>query len=408
MPDVTIDIKEIKLKNPFTTNRPAFAGPAILKTIEDAFAAAGLSKNSGPTYDVTDIIRRALNIVPPLSSRDPYGANEEVFSAETANVNFLLDAKQLPQKVPKQPPNVSSIFETFKFSNHSGARSYKLYVPSGVGSSAPLIVMLHGCTQCADDFAAGTRMNNLADQHGFLVLYPEQPSSANASKCWNWFDKQHQQKDVGEPSIIVGMVNEVIARYSVDRRRVFVSGMSAGAAMAVILGQVYPDLFAGIGAHSGLPYACASNVPTALAIMRAGRQVGSNLTPKFQEDHFDFRQATQAMRTIVFCGDRDITVAPTNSLQIVEHAKKAFATSATHGALTLVTENGRCADGRSYTRQVYSNAAKVVCIEFWSLEGAAHAWSGGSASGSHTDVKGPDASTQMVQFFLSATSVTSE
>ena len=379
------------MKNPFRYNRPVVGAPAILKIIEDAFTTAGLNKNSIPTRGATEIIRRALKVTHPQTVHDAQGANREI-----------LDAKQLPQLLPNQSVKTSSQFKFFEFSNGAGMRRYKLYVPASIGPSALLVVMLHGCTQCADDFAAGTQMNRLADQHGFLVLYPEQPSSANSSKCWNWFETQHQQRQIGEPSIIVGMVKEVIARLDLDSRRVFVSGMSAGAAMAVILGRVYPDVFAAIGAHSGLAYGCATNVPTALAIMRAGRQVASRLGPNREAGSVHLNSATHPVRTIVFSGDRDNTVAPKNSLEIVEQAKRAFAASDTHSTLKVTQERGRCSDGRSYSKTVYADAQGVACIEFWSIDGAAHNWSGGSASGSYTDVKGPDASMEMVRFFMSA------
>ena len=163
-------------------------------------------------------------------------------------------------------------FITGEFSNQAGTRAYKLYVPSQASDSRhPLIVMLHGCTQSADDFARGTQMNRLAEENGFLVLYPEQAADANVSKCWNWFQPQDQKRDKGEPSLIAGMVRDVAATHRLDERRIFVAGLSAGAAMAVVLGETYPDLFAAVGAHSGLPFASAHDIPSAMAAMKGGR-----------------------------------------------------------------------------------------------------------------------------------------
>lgn len=120
--------------------------------------------------------------------------------------------------------------------------------------------MLHGCTQSPDDFAAGTEMNAYAERNRFFVVYPEQPVSANLSKCWNWFDSSNQSRGRGEPASIVGVVNKIKSNYPVDSRRVYVAGLSAGGAMSVILGAAYPDVFAAIGVGSGLEYKAATSV----------------------------------------------------------------------------------------------------------------------------------------------------
>jgi poly(hydroxyalkanoate) depolymerase family esterase len=239
----------------------------------------------------------------------------------------------------------------------------------------------------------------LADQHGFLVAYPEQAADANPSKCWNWFSTRDQLRDAGEPSIIAGIVRDVIARDGADPRRVFVAGMSAGAAMAVVLGETYPELFAGVGAHSGLPYGSAHDVSSALAVMK-GRGTATRLSAGLPGASSPIdRTATQAIPVIVFHGDRDHTVQQSNGAEIVRQAGDAHA-GETARALAETTQRDTVPGGRSYTRTVHADATGRPRIESWVLHGAGHAWSGGDRSGSYTDPKGPDASAEMIRFFL--------
>jgi poly(hydroxyalkanoate) depolymerase family esterase len=263
-----------------------------------------------------------------------------------------------------------------------------------------MMVMLHGCTQSADDFATGTQMNRLADEHGFLVVYPEQAAHANASKCWNWFKPQDQLRGAGEPSLIAGIVREVAQQHGADPRRIFVAGLSAGAAMAVVLGETYPELFAGVGAHSGLPYGSAHDIPSALAAMKGGRSSIAGLKSVPGEAGAPRRKAVQAVPVIVFHGDRDHTVQQTNGAQIVRQAQEAHDATAEGHTLRASTQAGVASGGRRFSRTVHADREGQVRIESWTLHGAGHAWSGGHAGGSYTDGTGPDASAEMVRFFM--------
>ncbi|HET9158190.1 MAG TPA: PHB depolymerase family esterase [Myxococcaceae bacterium] len=253
-------------------------------------------------------------------------------------------------------------------------------MPSGPHAQAlPLVVMLHGCTQTPDDFAAGTRMNVAAELQPCLVLYPAQAQRANGSRCWNWFKSGHQRRDRGEPSIIGGMTREIVAKYGIDPRRVYVAGLSAGGAMAAIMKSTHPDLFAAVGVHSGLPYGTAQDLPSALEAMK-----GRPRSPARPDD---------LTPLIVFHGDRDKTVHPRNGDEILAQGVASASASSTE------VQQGRVPDGHSFTRTLYRDGAGRVIAEQWVVHGAAHAWSGGSDEGSYVDPRGPDATREMLRFF---------
>jgi len=392
------------MKTPFNIRAPSFDADAINETIRSALASAGLDTKAGPMRGVTDTILRALCSAGMPTTQVVADASENVVDVVARTVDVGQDADVKPARRPLMDEPVAPVgtFEAREFANRAGARAYKLYVPARVGvSQPPLVVMLHGCTQSADDFATGTRMNRLADEHGFLVVYPEQATSANPSKCWNWFKARDQVRDSGEPSLIAGIVRDVAARHGVDTRRIFVAGLSAGAAMAVILGETYPELFAGVGAHSGLPYRSAHDIPSAMAAMKGGRSGITSLKVVPSPGAAPQRTTAQAVPTIVFHGDRDHTVQPANGIEIVQQARNAHSAAGTGVAMGVSTESSTPQGGRSYSRTVHRDAAGRARVESWTVHGAGHAWAGGSASGSYTDPGGPDASAEMVRFFLS-------
>jgi poly(hydroxyalkanoate) depolymerase family esterase len=319
----------------------------------------------------------------------------------------------LPQDGPPQVgsrqerPNTAKVmpgeFVDRAYSNAAGTRAYKLYVPrSYAGQPMPLLVMLHGCTQDPDDFAAGTRMNQLADNQGFLVVYPAQSSAANDAKCWNWFTENNQVRERGEPSLIAGITREVASEYAVDPRRIYVAGISAGAAMAVILGVTYPDLYAAVGAHSGLPYGAAHSAFSAFAAMQGNRASQAGGSSRSGRRSQRLTAARPSIPTIVFHGDHDTTVNAGNGSEIVEQAVARAA--AEYGPLQKTVQERASANGRDYTATTYQAGPARPFVEQWVLHGARHTWSGGSSAGSYTDETGPDASAEMVRFFLNASS----
>jgi poly(hydroxyalkanoate) depolymerase family esterase len=295
-----------------------------------------------------------------------------------------------PSEAPAALP-VGAQFLAGTFSNQAGSRPYKLYVPSAYqGQAVPLIVMLHGCAQSADDFAAGTRMNAVAEEHICLVVYPEQTASANASKCWNWFKVDDQQRDQGEPSLIAGITRQVMREYCIDPQRVYVAGLSAGGAAAAIMGTTHPDLYAAIGVHSGLASGAATDLRSAFAAMRQG--AGGTLHHRGGGAGLEGPDIVPA---IVFHGNQDTTVHPRNGNQIITQSLAAMGTP-----LETKEQHGQVPGGHSYHRTLYSLRGERTVFEHWAIHGAGHAWSGGSAAGSYTDPQGPDATREMVRFFL--------
>jgi poly(hydroxyalkanoate) depolymerase family esterase len=252
-----------------------------------------------------------------------------------------------------------------------------------------LIVLLHGCTQSPDDFAAGTRMNLIAEEQTCFVVYPAQPSDANPAKCWNWFRPTDQRRGQGEPSLVAGITRQVMREYLVDPQRVYIGGLSAGAAAAAVMGATYPDLYAAIGVHSGLACGAANDLPSAFVAMRQGDladALGSgDISPVLRNG--------QAVPTIVFHGDRDTTVHPRNGNHVIARSMRT-----TNSRKTV--HRGRVPGGHAYTRTIHTDPSGRAIFEHWEIHGATHAWSGGSPAGSFTDPRGPDATREMLRFFL--------
>ncbi len=295
------------------------------------------------------------------------------------------------------------------FTGGAGTRSYKLYVPTGyrAGTPAALVMMLHGCTQDPDQFANGTEMTNVGEANGFLVAFPDQPSSANQNKCWNWFEPAHQSRGAGEPALLAGIVGKIRGEYTVDAARVYVAGLSGGAAMAVILGATYPDVFRGIGVASGLEYKAAESTTAAFTAM--GSAGGPSPDAQGLKAYQAMGTARQRVRTIVFHGSSDFTVYPLNGHQTARQWQQTNdyvddgADNNSVDSIPDLTVNGQVAGGRAYVRSVYNDAAGQPLTEKWIVTSMGHAWSGGSSAGSYTDPQGPKASQEMWRFFSAGT-----
>ena len=360
--------------------------------LQEALQRASQLTRAGRLADATAAIQQALG----RGARPP-PATPRPSDADIIDVEARVVGERAPESERPAPPNEEApgaaddpspgSFSTGRFRNQAGQRDYKLFRPHATpedGRPPALVVMLHGCTQDPDDFAAGTRMNPLADTRGWWVLYPAQSARANGSGCWNWFKPADQQRGGGEPEILAGMTSDIVARHGLDRSRVFVAGLSAGGAMAVTLAATHPELVAAVGVHSGLPHGGAHDLMSALTAMRQG--AAAHAPP-------------HRVRTIVFHGDQDHTVHPCNGHAVARQARADPTPPGARDDGPTETERARVPGGHAYTRTLHRDADGRVDAEHWLIHGAGHAWSGGSPAGTYTDPRGPDASAEMLRFF---------
>jgi poly(hydroxyalkanoate) depolymerase family esterase len=368
------------------------ATAAIQRVLGGTFVPTGAPGGSGDgPIDVTSRVVRRAQRGPTAGGQSPVhkpvartAPSPNLRPGRVGGLPKTTARRAKPSDVPE-----GARFVERSYTNGAGSRSYKLYVPSGyVGQAVPLIVMLHGCTQNPDDFATGTRMNGLAEENTFLVAYPTQSGNANMQRCWNWFQAADQQRGRGEPSIIAGITKQVMDEYEVEEGRVYIAGMSAGGAMAAILGATYPDLYAAVGVHSGLAPGSAHDLSSAFTAMRQGGPVVAQ--PE------NTGQQRKILPTIIFHGDGDTTVHPRNGERLLAHLD---AGTRNGSSPRVNTRRGGVPGGYEYTRFTYKDASGRDLVERWSVHGLGHAWSGGSYPGSYTDPKGPDASAEMLRFF---------
>lgn len=291
----------------------------------------------------------------------------------------------LVEPVTSVPPAPGADFDLKNFVFGAQHYGYHLFIPANRGTAAlPLLVMLHGCKQDALDFSAGTAMNALAERDQFMVLYPQQIRHANSMGCWNWFEPAHQQHGRGEPGMIAALASHIVQTHNGDAPRVYVAGLSAGGAMAALVGKLHPEIFAGVAVHSGLPPGAARDLPTALAAMRSGPGRTAGVVPI-------------GLPTLVIHGSADKTVASANASRMAQEEVAYWARQGV--ALDLQKFDSHTQSGRGATVSRWSDPRGKALVEVWSIASAPHAWAGGDASGSYTDPKGPSASEAVVWFF---------
>lgn len=361
-------------------------------------AAIGEAMTRLRTSDVagaTNALQRALSGRPVQEGMDSQSRAQDrpgIEPSSTRGLETVLDQlrrqrasffkdRRAEASVVEQPDD-SENFRSRMFRSVIGSLAYKLYVPDDyAGRPLALIIMLHGCTQNPDDFARGTRMNALADEFGLIVAYPLQPKSANAQGCWNWFDRRHQQRGAGEPALLAGLAQELASEFAIGRSRIFAAGLSAGGAMADVLSSAYPEVFTAVGIHSGLPYGAAKDVMSAFSAMKGNGKASA-------------RRAS-TVRKIIFHGEADATVHPSNGERVFDLARS------THGPLPEYQIDA-VINGKRVTRSLIGQGQDHALAEHWLIHGGGHAWSGGDHRGSYVDATGPDASREMVRFFLQA------
>ena len=373
---------------------PEPTAPPTLRLVSPETDTAETSTAPGPLFDAQDAERTGVGRTETLRRpRRPLGEVLQALRGARLTSPAFSPFSGINARVAEAPASApapdGARFLTRSFVCAAGARNYKLYIPaSAADQPRGLVVMLHGCKQDSDDFAAGTNMNAIAEAQGLMVAYPTQSNAANPSSCWNWFSPADQARDAGEPAIISGLTRYIMSEFGLGRRQVFVAGLSAGGAMAAVMAETYPDLYAAVGIHSGLAYRAANDMISAFAVMRgAGTARSAKPRAAALPEH--------RVRTIIFQGSADRTVHPSNAAGLVAAAAEQY------GLGEARRESSRSIGGRICTRTVVASLDGSPLVEYWLVDGAGHAWSGGRPGGSFTDQQGPDASAEMVRFFLS-------
>jgi poly(hydroxyalkanoate) depolymerase family esterase len=364
--------------------------PRLLDAVGDALSLVRKSDLAGATA----LLRKALSgeaakgsesdpAVQPQPPASAYAPTARRPLGET--LRALRVRPMIPLKPPEAPaPDLGERFLRRAYRGPAGALNYRLYIPADhERRELALVLMLHGCLQDPEDFACGTKMNDLAEEFGLIVAYPHQPRRANPQGCWNWFDRRHQNRGSGEPAKLAGLAQALAKEFDVRRERVFAAGLSAGGAMAEILAAAYPDVFDAVGIHSGLPYKSAGDVPSAFAAMKG--------TAAF--DPAPLAPSGRNCRKIIFHGLADETVNPVNGERILDEVERSD-TSFTRSDLDWPIEGGRV------SRIALKDPDGRPVAEEWLVEGGGHAWFGGDSRGSYTQAVGLDASRVMVRFFL--------
>lgn len=340
--------------------------------------------------------------------RELYAANKAAIAAAgipTSDTVLPPTAITLPGSLSAATPAGVDRFDL----RASGNRAL-VHVPRGLDPSLPaaVVCMLHGCTQDPAAFAAATSMSHAADRYGFVVVYPGQDRGHNPQRCWNWFLPEHQQRGAGEPEAIAGILRDLIetdSRCTIDPGRVFVAGMSSGAAMAVILATCYPDLFAAVAVHSGLAYRSAKNLAGALDAMA---RAGGNADAHGHAAHAAMGEHARPVPSLVIHGSADCTVCPANTIQVLRQSMAANHLAAPETcdhdiARPATSHRSQIEGGHPYTQTRWTDAHGALMHELIEVEGLEHAWSGGTPGGSHTDPRGPSA-TEAIWTFFSLTS----
>jgi poly(hydroxyalkanoate) depolymerase family esterase len=337
----------------------------------------------------------------PIDWRDLYAANRAVIERAGVTTSDPPAGGTVPARAPRDE-------RTFTVAGQT--RRALVHAPPGAEpqTALPLVCMLHGCTQDAASFAAATLMNDAADRHGFVVVYPQQERGDNPRCCWNWFVPEHQARGRGEPASIAAIVRELMGTaspWTIDPRRVFVAGLSAGGAMAAVMAATYPDLFAAVAVHSGLAYRSAANVGAALTAMARGSEdpIGGG-----RAAHAAMGRHARAVPSIVVHGSADATVAPVNAERVLAQSMAANRLAAPEtgdldSARPTSTARGRVEGGHAYTHSRWVDRRGVLMHERLEVDGLGHAWSGGAPGGSYTDPRGPDATEAIWRFFTQAT-----
>jgi poly(hydroxyalkanoate) depolymerase family esterase len=279
---------------------------------------------------------------------------------------------------------------------------YWLYVPQRLPETLaqhgwPLVVMLHGCQQTATQFAQGTRMNQLAEDKGYMVLYPQQPMGVQAQRCWRWYDRSTQQGD-GDTAALAALIGSICEQYPIDRRRIYACGLSAGAGMAAVLALNHPELIAAVGLHSGPVFGAGHTPMGALHVMRHGAAAQSDAAILGVLERRGSPDPMPLMPALMVQGDDDQVVRPINQHQLTRQWLQLNGLPDGPAARMTAKPAGRRGGRNAHEIHDYLKGRKVV-LRVVRIAGLNHAWSGGDPALRFNAEAGPDASRMMLEFF---------
>jgi poly(hydroxyalkanoate) depolymerase family esterase len=255
------------------------------------------------------------------------------------------------------------LVEVEGFGSNPGALRMLAYVPPTLPAGAPLVVALHGCTQTAGGYDAGSGWSDLAERHGFAVLFPEQRRSNNANTCFNWFEPGDIARGEGEAASIRQMIAKCVADNGLNPQRVYVTGLSAGGAMTSVMLATYPDVFAGGAVIAGLPFGAAHGVQEALGAMHHPKNLPAQSWGDLVRVASPVRDATDRPPVAIWHGEADQTVKPGNALESAKQWANIHGLAETEGMEDAV-------DGVSH--RVWRDGNGRAMVELYAIPGMGH------------------------------------
>jgi poly(hydroxyalkanoate) depolymerase family esterase len=260
----------------------------------------------------------------------------------------------------------SSLTQVYGFGNNPGNLNMYTYIPTGISDSSPLVISMHGCGQTAAIYAAQSGWNKLADLHHFYVVYPEQQLVNNGSNCFNWFQSADINKDQGEALSIRQMVDYMISNYSINPSAIFVTGLSAGAGMSVVMLADYPEIFSKGAIMAGVPYKAATSGLYASTVLNGGVSYPPNQwgdSVRAQNPNY----TGTPPRMAIFHGTYDLVVNVANATELIKQW-----TNVNNADQTIDSTFSSYLGNSSVEKTVYTDASNATVVEYFKISGMGH------------------------------------